>query len=96
MKVKIIGHIDYKKCKYTGKDEYRFHNHDMSDCRYFKVMDHQFEVEIPDDFGIRPQQIASLKEHEKKASADFEQLRADIQIQISDLEALEFLSLGKK
>ena len=50
---------------------------------------HEFEVEVPDDFDTRPQQIAALQEQQRQAQADFAKLSTDIARQISELTCLE-------
>ena len=53
------------------------------------IAPHEFEVEVPDNFDPRPQQIKELQAQQKKAAADFAKLCTDIARQISELTCLE-------
>ena len=53
------------------------------------VMPYTIEVQIPDNFDVRPGLIANLQEQERKALADFQNLVTGIRRQIAELEALE-------
>lgn len=90
MKVTIDGHIDHRKNQYGGKDEYAHHRFDMSEFGWVKVMDYPLEIEAPDDFDPRPQQIAALQAEKAKLHADFAARCTQIERQISELTCLEF------
>ena len=53
------------------------------------IREHQFEVDVPDDFDPRPALIENLRAIEKKAMADFQLKVTEIRRQISELEAIE-------
>ena len=57
------------------------------DCVMVKPL--EIEVDIPDDFGPRPQQIAALQAKQKKAAAAFHAINTEIMRQINELQALE-------
>lgn len=48
------------------------------------------EIDIPDDFDPRPQQIKALEEKQKQAAAAFQTMNTEIMRQISQLQAICF------
>lgn len=86
----IKGFIQLKVGRYTQPDQFSFMaSADMSEYDYVNVMPHTIEIDIPDDFDPRPQQIKDLQEKQQQAQADFAKLCTDIQRQISKLTCLE-------
>ena len=51
----------------------------------------EIEVDIPDDFDPRPQQIKALQAKQIKAAADFHAMNTEIMRQINELQALEMV-----
>lgn len=49
----------------------------------------EIEVDIPDDFDPRPQQIAALIKKQTKAAAAFHAMNTEIMRQLNELQALE-------
>lgn len=90
MKVTIKGVVHLYKSPYSA-EAYQFHMYDMSDMgpEYVPVMPHEFEVEIPDDFDPRPQQIAALKAKKQEVLAEAQAKATDIEGQIQRLLAIE-------
>ena len=90
MKVTIKGFINTPH-KYSY--EYEFSPLDMKDYQYAEgrvtVVPYSFEVEIPDDFDPRPQQIAALQAERTKVEAEFSARVTAIERQISELTSLE-------
>ena len=89
MKVTIKGHIAVQKCKYSGEVRYQYFSHDMSDIGFVKVMDYPIEVEIPDDFDPRPQQVDALNAEKKKLLAAPSGRLIQIEQEISELTCLK-------
>ena len=52
------------------------------------VRPHSFEVEIPDNFDPRPEQVAALEAQKKKVRAEFAKKITDLEMQISKLLAI--------
>lgn len=63
-----------------------------SDAWGVAVREHSIEVEIPDDFDLRPQQIAALDEEIKKTRAEFTARINELQEQKSRLLAIEYVA----
>jgi hypothetical protein len=69
---------------------YGFFNEELKGTAFIKLQ--TIEVEVPDDFDPRSQQIAALKKKQRKAAADFEKLCTDTKRQISELSAIEYVA----
>ena len=93
MKVIIKGFIHC--CNDGWSDGYgygfRFHffSCDMGEHGYINVMPHEIEIEVPDDFDPRPQQVAALEAEKQKARAEFQKRVTEIDRQIQSLLAIE-------
>jgi hypothetical protein len=91
MKVKITAHIHY--LKYSWDDEGKFEvfsfKFDDDDHRTY-VGEQEIEVDVPDNYDPRAQQIAALEKHKQKVMADYQKMVTDINEKISKLQALEF------
>ena len=76
---------------YTGKDCFSFYPFKpASDSSLgMPVFEHTFEVEVPDDFDPRPQQIAALDEEIQKTHAKFTARINELQEQKARLLAIE-------
>jgi hypothetical protein len=90
MKVTIKGAIYATQWKWEKKpSSYDFYCFDASDEHTVKVMDHEFTVEIPDDFDTRPALVAQLEQEKQKLSAEFQARVTEINAQIQSLLAIE-------
>jgi hypothetical protein len=91
MKVKITAYIHY--IKYSWDDEGKFtvfsFKSDDDDFGTY-VGEQEIEVEVPDNYDPRAQQIAALKKHKQKVMADFQRSVDGINEKISKLQALEY------
>jgi hypothetical protein len=91
MKVKITAYIHY--LKYSWDDEGKFEvfsfKLDDDDSRTY-VGEQEIEVEVPDNYDPRAQQIAALEKHKQKVMADFQRSVDGINEKISKLQALEY------
>jgi hypothetical protein len=90
MKIKTKLHIYF--CKYTWETEGRFlpfpNQFQSDDCTF--VCEQEIEMDIPDNYDPRKQQIVALKEKRQKVMADFQKSIEAINDQISKLNALEY------
>lgn len=90
MKHLIKGYLVYETASWRGDDE----RINFQGCKPWSSQQailiglHEFEVELPDNFDPRPEQIKALKAQKQKARADFELLCTQIQRQISELSAI--------
>ena len=91
MKVKITAYIHY--LKYSWDDEGKFEvfsfKFDDDDSRTY-VGEQEIEVDVPDNYDPRAQQIAALEKHKQKVMADYQKMVTDINEKISKLQALEY------
>jgi hypothetical protein len=62
---------------------------DDTDYRTY-VGEQEVEVEVPDNYDPRAQQIAALEKQKQKVMADFQKSVAEINERISKLLAVEF------
>ena len=89
MKKTLNGFISFRKNAWDDGG-FHWHPYEMAEHGYITVMPHSIEVDIPDDFDPRPQQIKALEEKQRAAGAAFAALTTEINRQISELQALEF------
>jgi len=89
MKVTIKGHITHTKYPWDDKPTYSFYPFDAADENTVNVMEHEFEVEVPDNFDPRPGKIAALKEKKEKVQAEFSKRVMELDERINSLLALE-------
>ena len=91
MKIKLTAHIHFVKYSWEEKGEFQiwFGKLPDDDNRAY-VCEQEVEVEVPDNFDPRAQQIAALEKQKQKVMADYQQMVTDINEKISKLQALEF------
>jgi uncharacterized protein YfaS (alpha-2-macroglobulin family) len=93
-KHKITGYITYRPARpWMDYPEVNFFTFDPRKLEafndYIVIREHEFEVEIPDDFDPRPAQVAALGAELQKVRADSGRRCAEIEAQISALTAIE-------
>jgi len=96
MKTVIKGFIVHQQWAWEEKGEITFRTYDprlatgKETHRVVAVIqEHEFEVETPDDFDPRPQQVQALEKEMQKVRADFAARVTEIERQISTLTCLE-------
>lgn len=91
MKIKLTAHIHFQKWAWEDKGEFEiwFTKLDDDDHRTY-VGSQEVEVEVPDNYDPRAQQVAALEKKKQKVMADFHKTVAEINEQISNLQALEY------
>ena len=91
MKIKLTAHIHYKKYSWEEKGEYQiwFARLDDDDSRTY-VGEQEVEVDIPDNYDPRAQQIAALEKYKQKVMADYQKMVTDINERISNLQAITY------
>jgi hypothetical protein len=93
MKKTISGFITWSQSKYQTTPHIDFYVFDPRKSVSFEdvvvVREHSFEIEVPDNFDPRPQQIEALQAEKKKLHADFSARCMQIERQISELTCLE-------
>lgn len=91
MKVKITAHIHYNKYSWDeqGTFEVFCFKFDDDDHRTY-VGEQEIEIEVPDNYDPRAQQIAALERQKQKVMADYQRSVDEINDRISKLQALEY------
>ena len=94
MKVTVKGFVFWRQ-DYRGQDEFsllpwdcREWDEPARDARVF-VKEQDVEIEVPDDFDPRPQQVAALEAEKQKARAEFHARVTEIDRKIQSLLAIE-------
>jgi len=90
MKVTIKGFITCQQYDWDDKPTFSFYGFDPTsyDSSTVKVMEHEFEVEVPDNFDPRPGQVAALKEKKERMQAEFASKVKEIDDRINSLLAI--------
>jgi hypothetical protein len=90
MKVTIKGYVTCQQYDWDDQPKYSFYSFDPTsyDSSTVKVMEHEFEVEVPDNFDLRPGKVAALKAKKEKLQADFANKVKEIDDKISSLLAI--------
>jgi hypothetical protein len=91
MKIKTTIHVHYQK--YSWQSEGNFivfycQLDDTEDRTY--VGPQEIEIEVPDDYDPRAQQVAALEALKQKVMADYHKSVTEINDRISKLLALEY------
>ena len=90
MKIKTTAHIHYQKFSWEKKGEYRLASFQMDDSlERTYVGQQQIEIEVPEDYDPRAQQIAALEALKQKVMADYHKSVMEINDRINKLLALE-------
>lgn len=96
MKHTIKGHVYWQMNDYMRTPRIVFSQYDMrkwdskDGCVW--IMEHEFEVEVPDDFDPRPGQITELEAQKVRLNAEFSAKVTEINRRISQLQAIEMAS----
>jgi hypothetical protein len=91
MKIKKTHWLVQYHPSYNEKPEFSIFPFEMTGADYATVKTVEIEMDIPDDFDPRPQQIAALEGQRKKAMADHEALMNMIEGRIQSLRAIEHI-----
>ena len=91
MKIKTTVHVHYQKYSWEGKADYRLASFRMddNDSRTY-VNSQEIEIEVPDNYDPRAQQVAALEALKQKVMADYQKSVTEINDRISKLQALEY------
>ena len=91
MKVKVKVYVHYLKYSWEDKGGFEVLSFKADDDNYRTyVCEQEVEVDAPDNYDPRAQQIAALKKQKKKVMADYQKTVAEINDRISKLQALEY------
>lgn len=90
MKIQIKLYIYF--CQYSWETEGKFvpfaYPHELD--HYTFVCEQEIELDVPDNFDPRAQQIAALEKQKQKVMADYQKSVDEINDRISKLQALEY------
>jgi len=90
MKIKTIAHIHLQKYSWEEKGEYRLASFKLDDNENRTyVGEQEIEIEVPDNYDPRAQQIAALEALKQKVMADYNKSVMEINERIGKLLALE-------
>ena len=89
MKIKITAYIHYAKYPWEDKGEFQIWYvklNDDQDRTY--VCEQEIEIEVPDNYDPRAQQIVALEKQKQKVMADYQKTLTDITERINKLQAI--------
>jgi len=90
MKIKTTAHVHYQKYAWQEKGEYRLASFKLDDsAERTYVGEQEFDIDIPDNYDPRAQQIAALEALKQKVMADYHKSVMEINERIGKLLALE-------
>jgi hypothetical protein len=90
MKIKTMAHIHLQKYSWEEKGEYRLASFKLDDNENRTyVGEQEIEIEVPDNYDPRAQQIAALEALKQKVMADYHKSVMEINERIGKLLALE-------
>jgi len=91
MKIKTKIHIYYNKHEWEKDGEYLVFSCKFDDTSYRAyVCEQEIEIEVPDDFDPRAQQMAALVEQKQRVMAEYQKTVTEINERINKLQALEY------
>jgi len=90
MNIKIMAHVHYQKYAWQEKGEYRLASFKLDDsAERTYVGEQEIDIEVPDNYDPRAQQIAALEALKQKVMADYHKSVMEINERIGKLLALE-------
>ena len=91
MKIKLTAHIHYRKHSWEKEGSYQILYIALPDDESLTyICAQEVEVEVPDNYDPRAQQVAALEKRKQKVMADFQKSVDEINERISKLQALEY------
>ena len=91
MKIKTTVHIHYQQNSWENEGKFIVfycHLDDTKDRTYVGAQ--EIEIEVPDSYDPRAQQVAALEALKQKVMADYQKSVTEINDRISKLQALEY------
>jgi len=91
MQVKTTVHIHFQKYSFDEKGEFQVFSFKLDDAEHRTYVNEQeVEIEVPDNYDPRAQQIAALEKQKQNVMADYQKMVTEINERISNLQALEY------
>ena len=88
MKVTITGYIVATQYSWESKPSFTFQWYEPEQKDTVVVRAHSFEVDVPDNFDVRPGLVANLERERQKLREEFGLRIVEIEKQISELTAI--------
>ena len=90
MKLKVTAYIHYLKWAWEEKGRFEVFTFkaDDDEARTY-VGQQEIEIDVPENYDPRAQQIAALQKQKQKVMADFQVTVDQINRQISELQSIE-------
>lgn len=90
MKIKITVHIHHQQWRWEDKGEFQVFSCKLDDAEHrVYVGPKEIEIDVPDDYDPRAQQIAALEAEKKRVMAEYQKTVTEITERISRLQAIE-------
>lgn len=91
MKVKLTAHIHYQKYSWEEEGSFQLFSCKLDDAEHRTyVGEQEVEVDVPDNYDPRAQQIEALEKYKRKVMADFQKEVDLINTRISKLQAIAY------
>lgn len=91
MKIKLTAHIHFVKYSWEEAGNFQLFSCRLDDAEYRTyVGEQEVEIEVPNNYDPRSQQIAALQKQRGKAMADYQKTVDEINERIGNLQALEY------
>lgn len=91
MKIQTTIFVYLRKYHWEGQGTYQVFNWKIADDDSLTfVCQKEIEIEVPEDYDPTAQMIAALQAKKEKAMSDFNTMALEIDIRISNLQALEY------
>jgi len=89
MKIKTKAHIYYSKYSWEEKGAFLLFYAKIDDTEtQLHICEQEIEIEVPDSFDPRAQQIEALEKQKQKVMADYQKTVTEINNRINNLKAI--------
>jgi len=96
LKIKTTIHIHHAKWEWEDEAQYILYSYPMGDTASITyICEQEIEIEVPDNYDPRAQQIAALEKEKQKVMADYQKTVTEINDRISKLQALEYTNAAQ-
>ena len=90
MKIKTTVHIHYQKYDWEDEGQFQVYSCQLDDAVHRTYVGPQeIEIEVPDNYDPRAQQISALEAEKKRVMAEYQKTVTDITERINKLQAIE-------
>lgn len=90
MKITLTMHLHYLKYQWEEKGKYQLFTCQIENEDRVYIGPREIEVDVPEDYDPRAQQIAFLQQRKKEVMAELQSTITEIDGRISNLQALEY------